>query len=837
MASSPISLLLIRRLSMSLPNPKSRRIFQPVLGKPLSTSAEQNPDPDSSPKPSSLSSRLSFVFDQIDAIEQRRSEQDETLERIRAWRQSKQTASTGQNLDPESVESDGTDANSGSTELTLSDSGELRKEKAVVELVHPWPEWMELMERLVQQNYLDHRRKDEDKMVESLGLDSSDIVEVDDGDDNVGNALLQDFKTVQNACINFGKDRFDIIRSLSRNDIQILVGHGCPTTDRKVVFSGKLLRKRVRLDEGDVCSSCSLRNSCEKAFLLTNKEDEARTIDLMRILFAYGFDPLHGPVTNKDLLKKKSVKNVIRKLIHEVVKLSAVPIDPNLPPPVIKKPPPKVKQPPPPPKKRVGRDDIEMKKGDWLCPKCDFMNFAKNTVCLQCDAKRPKRQLLPGEWECPECNFLNYRRNMACFHCDCKRPPDEFVENKTRETKYGTGTGTGTQRPVKRDDVSNAWNFDFDDDESDGADVAAFEYADSSLRDKTSDPPLEGFRDPDDEFDRRPEAQRFSMRESSDSSRRGRPGIGFDDFDDEDDVDSYEIDEGRDRDVPRVQSSSASYEFSEDEEFSEPRAGANALRGGTSKLYSNQNKQVKSKAAVFSDDDELGLDSDDEVSVTPAWRSSHVASNPRSPRSRKMSFGSDDDSDFDSELENDGPEENFRRGKRDSGGRGAFKNKRSSFSPDDSDFDMDNRDRRGSSFSGNRSRENRGKSGGFGGRTRNSPSSFNNDFDRNNGGRGAYKSKSNSFSASDSDFDADDRSYRGSRGNRADNRGFRGTRNKQGDFNNGFDRNRSRGSNAGSFGGSNRGGRGGGFGNRHRQDNDKDRDYGEFRNSRRVIER
>lgn len=30
------------------------------------------------------------------------------------------------------------------------------------------------------------------------------------------------------------------------------------------------------------------------------------------------------------------------------------------------------------------------------------MNFAKNTVCLQCDAKRPKRQLLPGEWECPQ---------------------------------------------------------------------------------------------------------------------------------------------------------------------------------------------------------------------------------------------------------------------------------------------------------------------------------------------------------------------------------------------------------------------------------------------------
>jgi hypothetical protein len=89
----------------------------------------------------------------------------------------------------------------------------------------------------------------------------------------------------------------------------------------------------------------------------------------MRILLVYGFDHVKGTVENKSLLKLKSVKTVVRKLIHEIAKLSAVPIDPNLPPPVIRKLPPKVKQPPPPPKKRVGRDDVEMKKGDWLCPK------------------------------------------------------------------------------------------------------------------------------------------------------------------------------------------------------------------------------------------------------------------------------------------------------------------------------------------------------------------------------------------------------------------------------------------------------------------------------------
>ncbi|GAB4855559.1 hypothetical protein Ancab_024178 [Ancistrocladus abbreviatus] len=76
------------------------------------------------------------------------------------------------------------------------------------------------------------------------------------------------------------------------------------------------------------------------------------------------------------------------------------------------------------------------------------------------------------------------------------------------------------ENAVSWQDVSNAWNFDFDDGESDRADVAAFEYADS---------PGFGEDNPEGEF--------------SDHARR-KHGLGFDDFDDEDidDIDSYEID-------------------------------------------------------------------------------------------------------------------------------------------------------------------------------------------------------------------------------------------------------------------------------------------------------
>lgn len=88
----------------------------------------------------------------------------------------------------------------------------MEKKRKEIELVHPWPEWIELMERLVHQNYFDHRRKDEDKMVEELGFNASDLALEDD----VGLDLAKDFKAVHTACLNFGKDRFDILRLVAQ---------------------------------------------------------------------------------------------------------------------------------------------------------------------------------------------------------------------------------------------------------------------------------------------------------------------------------------------------------------------------------------------------------------------------------------------------------------------------------------------------------------------------------------------------------------------------------------------------------------------------------------------
>ncbi|KAL5786626.1 hypothetical protein ACOSQ2_009018 [Xanthoceras sorbifolium] len=846
MAQTPLSLLLLRRLCLSSKKPRPHFVsLHFSTAKPFSTSnlPASNPTTSLDPqaKPSSLSDRMSFIFEQIDEIEKQKEEKDQTLQRIRAWRQSKQqqtTPSFVQNEERREVGMASRTEEEENREVVLSleenperdlgkREGVVSRKELEVEVAHSWPEWIELMERLVKQNYFDHRRKDEDKMVRGLGFDDDDDVVQEDGGGHVG-VDFNDFKIVQTACLNFGKDRFDILRSLSRQDIQILVGYGCPSADKKVVFSAKLLRKHVHLDEGDVCSSCSLRSSCERAYLLTNKEDEARTIDVMRVLLTYSFDPLNGSVVNKSLLKQKSVKTVVRKLLHEVVKLSAVPIDPNLPPPVIKKPPPKVKQPPPPPKKRVGRDDVEMKKGDWLCPKCDFMNFAKNTVCLQCDAKRPKRQLLPGEWECPECNFLNYRRNMACFHCDCKRPADDFMDNKMEERRQGQNMRM--EKIAKRPEVSNAWNFDFDDDESDGADVAAFEYADSPTRGEdsalVSQAHAENFGEHEYDFNKS-RTVRSAERGHSDLDSN-RPGVGFNDFDDEDDVDSYEIDAPNNYSVRKATSN----DFSEAEGFSEAEdieSSDNNFRGQRRATPRSNNKPSKLKRQrptfSYSEDDELDFDTDKKLPVHPNWKSSHVAesrhrSRGRGPTgpSRGLSFGSDEEFGLHSDLDGD-LDEDFKTG-RSKGyktvyGRNSRRRAGEDTSFSDSESDDDDLHMRKNKFGQNKTDSNR-RGNNFKGRD---SYSFVNDAQFRSNGK--MDNRRNSMN----DGNKSSRGPRGdNRGSKWDDYGGRRMNDRRGDSRN-FKGPKCEGSGSSKRGMS------------HKYDMDEDASPREFKNSRRVIER
>lgn len=174
-------------------------------------------------------------------------------------------------------------------------------------------------------------------------------------------------------------------------------------------------------------------------------------MDVMRILLTHGLDIITGNVENKACLNK-TVKESIKNLLNEVVEFdskgpgsstekaaqrmskgqSAVPMkqgDWNCPKCNFLNFAKNIKclrcngefQ----ERYQLLHEDHEhlpLKKGDWICKKCNFLNFAKNTRCLQCHEKPTNRLLNPGEWECVSCNYVNFKRNAFCLKCGWRRP-------------------------------------------------------------------------------------------------------------------------------------------------------------------------------------------------------------------------------------------------------------------------------------------------------------------------------------------------------------------------------------------------------------------------------
>ncbi|KAL6909447.1 hypothetical protein ACP4OV_001728 [Aristida adscensionis] len=299
---------------------------------------------------------------------------------------------------------------------------------AAVDIAHPWPEWVALMELLLRRGHVEP---------------SAFAVRSD--------APSKDANLVRTACLRFGRERPELIRYISRWDIQVALRCGCPSVDRKVVNSGKRLRAHVGLDEGEVCSQCVLRGSCERAYVKARKEEVGRTVDVMRILLTYGLDVITGNVENRACLHK-TVKESIKNLLNEVVE-----IDANGPGSSTEKAAQRMSKGQSTIPRKQGdwncpkcdflnfaknikclrcngefkeryrllhedKDHLPLKKGDWICKKCNFLNFAKNTRCLQCHEKPTDRLLTPGEWECVSCNYVNFKRNAFCRRCNWKRP-------------------------------------------------------------------------------------------------------------------------------------------------------------------------------------------------------------------------------------------------------------------------------------------------------------------------------------------------------------------------------------------------------------------------------
>mmetsp|Transcript_40918 Transcript_40918/g.91511 ORF Transcript_40918/g.91511 Transcript_40918/m.91511 type:complete len:390 (-) Transcript_40918:33-1202(-) len=86
----------------------------------------------------------------------------------------------------------------------------------------------------------------------------------------------------------------------------------------------------------------------------------------------------------------------------------------------------------------------ERREGDWDCPRCGNLVFARNSECPRCgytlakDQKKNKKrgrwewepakkshQRREGDWECSSCGVLNFAYRDACFKCDAPKAEED----------------------------------------------------------------------------------------------------------------------------------------------------------------------------------------------------------------------------------------------------------------------------------------------------------------------------------------------------------------------------------------------------------------------------
>lgn len=198
--------------------------------------------------------------------------------------------------------------------------------------------------------------------------------------------LSQEFVGLAASCLAFARNRSQALGLLSRKDIEVVVQKGTPFLFQSAIDTSRRMR----------------------AFLGTSgttvlETDKAQTVDLMKYILSYASNP--SVSLEKTDYSIELVESSVRNLLSELAKV------------------------------------IKMKTGDWICPRCSFMNFARNVKCLECEEARPRRQLTGREWECPRCYFSNFGRNAMCLKCDCKRPGE--ASSPTVSSSSGLGNNNG----------------------------------------------------------------------------------------------------------------------------------------------------------------------------------------------------------------------------------------------------------------------------------------------------------------------------------------------------------------------------------------------------------
>ncbi|XP_068664047.1 zinc finger protein VAR3, chloroplastic [Aristolochia californica] len=285
----------------------------------------------------------------------------------------------------------------------------------IPEVPLPWLEWTHFIENLRIGGYFD-----------DIGGSNAE------GDDfAVLESLPPEFVRAANACLAFARNQRDLLRSLSKRDIEVIVENGSAFLFKNASESTRRLRTFIASNGTDVWGQ------------------EAGTVDVMHFLLSHAYNRLVVSDQN-NYRNKELVEASIKNLLNELIGLSGATRQLDFAEPASRQLPVGYGQSP-----RPFGQNIEMKRGDWICSKCTFMNFARNMRCRQCNEDRPKRVLTGGEWECPQCDFFNYGRNAVCIRCDCKRPGETFASPSARSS-LGHGLEENTLRQFNGNNSSQS---------------------------------------------------------------------------------------------------------------------------------------------------------------------------------------------------------------------------------------------------------------------------------------------------------------------------------------------------------------------------------------------
>ncbi|CAI9099351.1 OLC1v1036158C1 [Oldenlandia corymbosa var. corymbosa] len=260
-------------------------------------------------------------------------------------------------------------------------------------IIHPWPEWSQLVDTLLSSHW---NRPPVNHGPEIFPEDAFVVYEE--------KKLSDEFIHHASVCLAFSRSRPELLSILSRKDMEVIVANGTPFLFKSALDVARRLRVYLGMEGGNVLG-----------------QNNVTFADIMKYILSYACNP--STSAESSLYSKELVESSARSLLRQMTEASFG--DP-------------VQKPPASENTFNGgyeqkswplRQNVEMKRGDWICQKCNFMNFARNLKCLECEESRPQKQLTGQEWQCPQCNFYNYERNLVCLRCDCEKPGVGIVNN------------------------------------------------------------------------------------------------------------------------------------------------------------------------------------------------------------------------------------------------------------------------------------------------------------------------------------------------------------------------------------------------------------------------